>query len=171
MQLFITEGGPRKIKDAELENTIPTSFGWHNPLNILLPSELKKKNGSNVDTDDMAAENDDLAENANMAENEVAGNDDDCGYVADEKAKAKRAAKGKAKKLKGKKKAENYNTRFKGEKSVDANFEDETTDEEDKEFFVQSDYVPHDEDDEIFLRKRLKNQMWSKSMVRWVMEE
>ena len=151
MQLFITGGGPRKIKDAEVEDIIPAPFGWHNPQNILLPSEVEKKNGSKVDNDDMAT-----------------GNDDDCGYVADEEAKAKRSAKGKAKvveeaeatkakKQKGKKKAENYNTRFKGEKSVDAsNFEDETTDEEDNDFFVQSDYEQDDKDDEIFFENEIE---------------
>lgn len=163
MQLFITGGGPRKVNEAELEDK-----EFHNPLNILLPSELARLN-KKVLTDEVA-DNDDVADKNMEVINDVEGymaDDDLAEEVESVEAKSKRAAKGKAKvvgvdnskKPHGKKsaKAKQYNTRFKGEKSFDeVNLEEQTTDEEDKEFFIESDFEQVEADDEIFFEREIE---------------
>lgn len=106
MRLFITGGGPRKVKEAELEDKEPKPQECHNPLNILLPSELAKLN-KKVLVDDVAGnndetDNDDVEDNDRERINDVEGYAADDDVVVEEESvdpKFKRAAKGKAKLL------------------------------------------------------------------------
>ncbi|KAK9929735.1 hypothetical protein M0R45_026821 [Rubus argutus] len=75
------------------------------------------------------------------------------------KGRAKFVEEGSSKKLKGKKSAKprEYNTRYKGEESVgEGDLEDETIDEEDKDFFIDSEFEQSEVDDEIFFEKEVE---------------
>ncbi|KAK9951035.1 hypothetical protein M0R45_006497 [Rubus argutus] len=178
MELYITGCGRRQIKEAELDDKIPKPNGWHNPLNTLLASELVKQKHVNMVashhvnvTDDL---NDDVAVTNNVedvtlyddvAENEVKG--DTNGYVADDDFNVdptpadnavleKEILEDEAAQALRKKKGE-YNTRYKGEKSVgEGDLEHEITDEEDKDFFIDSEFEQSEEDDEIFFEKEVE---------------
>lgn len=68
------------MKEAELENKQPKPQESHNPLNILLSSELARLNKKLLNND--VAGNDDVVGNEDMANNDRELIDDVEGYVA-----------------------------------------------------------------------------------------